>query len=188
MVIIAHYQLEVNLFGKIICNSLEEPICPVCKSQLKYRDRRWRIMRKEGHDESWIQIRRLYCEHCNRLHNELPDCLSPYKHYSADIIEGAVDGIVTADDEDSEDYPCEMTMERWKKWIEHNQLFIEGFLRMIGFNIFGLGVDFLSSTENMLDNIRIFFQANNLSWLGFINRVIYNQAGYLDPFPKAQAP
>ena len=43
-------------------------------------------------------IRRLYCKKCRRLHNELPDILSPYKHYEAETIEGVVDDFVLPDD------------------------------------------------------------------------------------------
>ncbi len=36
-----------------------------------------------GGEKEWYLIRRLKCtnERCGRLHNELPDCMCPYKHY-----------------------------------------------------------------------------------------------------------
>ena len=58
-------------------------------------------------------IRRLKCSSCGKLHRELPDCLVPYKHYASEVISGVLDGIVTPEDDDSADYPCEMTMLRW---------------------------------------------------------------------------
>lgn len=79
-------------------------------------------------------------------------------------------------------------MERWKQWLAHNYLFIEGFLRMIGFDVLELGENFLKSAENMLEYIRKYFPAKNGSWLGFVNRVVYNSGASLDPFPKAHAP
>ena len=79
-------------------------------------------------------------------------------------------------------------MERWKQWLAHNYLFIEGFLRMIGFDVLSLGEGFLKSTENMLENIRKYYPTIGRSWLGFINRVIYNSGASLDPFLKAEAP
>ena len=47
------------------------------------------------------------------MRNELPTNLSPHKHYEVDVIEGVVDGVITQDDLESEDYPCARTMERW---------------------------------------------------------------------------
>lgn len=132
-----------------------------------------------------MSVRRLYCTKCRRLHTELPSCLSPYKHYETEVIEGVVDNVVTPDDVDSEDYPCESTMVRWKRWVMLNRLFIEGYLRMIGFNVLGLGSDFLRSTENMLDSIRSHFRKTGKSWLALINRIIYNSGASLSPFPRS---
>ncbi len=57
-------------------------------------------------------IRRLRCssDKCRRLHNELPDCMCPYKHYDAGLIEDVVDGVVSEEDTETEDYPCEGTI------------------------------------------------------------------------------
>ena len=43
----------------------------------------------------------------------LPDMLVPYKHYREETVSGVLDGIVSPDDEDSENYPSEQTMVRW---------------------------------------------------------------------------
>ena len=32
-------------------------------------------------------IRRLYCQKCERIHHELPDCIVPYKRHCAETIE-----------------------------------------------------------------------------------------------------
>ena len=37
-IIIAQYHMEVNLFGKTICKSEEEPVCLICQNKLKFRD------------------------------------------------------------------------------------------------------------------------------------------------------
>lgn len=95
------------MFKQIICEVLETSACPVCRGTLKPRDTRLRIWCEEGHDVFRIKVRRLYCKHCRRLHTELPDCLSPYKHYTSENIEGVLDGVVTPHDETSESYPCE---------------------------------------------------------------------------------
>ena len=78
-------------------------------------------------------IRRLKCSSCGRLHRELPDCLVPYKHYASEVISGVLDGIISPDDEDSADFPCEMTMRRWRCWLEANRLRIDGSLKSTGY-------------------------------------------------------
>jgi hypothetical protein len=47
-----------------------------------------------------LQIRRLYCGDCNRIHHELPDCIVPYKRHCAETIEKIVSG-------KTDDAPCE---------------------------------------------------------------------------------
>ncbi|MBQ9902168.1 MAG: hypothetical protein IJM51_07260 [Clostridia bacterium] len=117
MVIIAQYHMVVNLFGETICKSEEEPVCPICQTKLKFRDWRRRISIKEGREVTWIMIRRLYCKKCRRLHNELPDILSPYKHYEAETIEGVVDGInkrIEELDKEKNKFASELNIEKAK--------------------------------------------------------------------------
>lgn len=76
-------------------------------------------------------LRRLRCDRCRRLHIELPDVLTPYKHYATEIIENVVDEVSSPDDPSTEDYPCERTMQRWSEWIRRNTTQIDGFLRSI---------------------------------------------------------
>ena len=68
-----------------------------------------------GGRKEWYCIRRLKCteDRCGRLHNELPDCMFPYKHYDAGLIEDVVDGVVSEEDSETEDYPCEGTMKQY---------------------------------------------------------------------------
>ena len=75
-----------------LITSKEESVCPCCGSPLKYRDSRRRVQRKAGGRKEWCLIRRLRCsnDRCRRLHNELPDCMCPYKHYDAGLIEDVV--------------------------------------------------------------------------------------------------
>lgn len=86
--------------------SEEDIICPECGSPLCRRDRRLRVHKEAGGKKSWFAINRLKGtnEKCRRLHNELPDCMIPYKHYGSD-------------DLGTEDYSCEGTMKHWK-WYE----------------------------------------------------------------------
>ena len=120
-------------------------------------------------------IRRLKCSNCRSHHNELPDCLVPNKHYAAEVISGVIDGIVTASDEDSSDYPSFETMRRWIRWFRKNHSSIEGYLRNIACSVIGLGEEVLFSRVLLLDSIRNRY----INWLERILRLIYNCGGAL---------
>jgi hypothetical protein len=75
----------------MICISEEENICSNCGSPLYYRDMRKRSYRNKNGEKVSIYIRRLKCRSCECLHNELPDILIPYKQYTSDTIEEAID-------------------------------------------------------------------------------------------------
>lgn len=94
-------------------SSENSPICPFCQENLRYRDSRPRIRKKEGGRKEQLMIRRFRCSNCHSYHNELPDCLVPYKHYETEVISGVLDKIITPEDLDSEDYPSFGTMLRW---------------------------------------------------------------------------
>ncbi len=140
---------------------------------LKYRDRKPRIRKQEGGEKEWISIRRLKCAGCKHLHNELPDILTPYKHYETEIISGVIDGVVSPDDEATEDYPCQMTMERWLVWFRINIRRIEGYLRQI-FTSLHMNLD----PASLLNNER---NKPQNRWLEKIQRAIYNSGGSLSP-------
>ena len=156
-------------------------MCPLCHGRLKHRDWRPRIIRKAGGKTERIMIRRLKCEHCGRLHNELPDILSPFKHYCTEIIEDVVDELVTPDDPETEDYPCEKTMERWKEWIRANTDRINGYLKSVAYRIMGFPAEFLNLRISLLAGLRD--RGNN--WLGIINRLICNSGGALAATPSS---
>lgn len=183
MCIISQCEAEFNLLGEWKCRGDKKTVCPNCQEPLKYRDSRKRHIRQEGGQKLWGRIRRLYCTRCHRLHNELPTNLSPYKHYEVEVIEGVVDGVITPDDLESEDYPCVQTMERWKEWISHNRLFIEGYIRFIGFQLLNLGVEFLKYQGSIQEYLRKRYNDRTKHWLTIINRVIYNTGASLEPWP-----
>ena len=138
---------------------------------MAYRDSRSRIRKKEGGTKEYLQIRRFRCIGCHSYHNELPDCLTPRKHYETEVISGVIDQVITVDDLDSEDYPCLATMLRWLAWFQKNLTYIEGFLR----NVAKLDTAILSSS--LLGNIR----KSDQRWLETILRIIYNSGGRLSP-------
>lgn len=91
-----------------------EPICPDCGGKLKYYDRVPRILRTIGRTTTYIQMRRLRCTVCGKVHRELPDSVLPYKQYEAEIVRGVTEGLITCETLGYEDYPCEKTMQRWR--------------------------------------------------------------------------
>lgn len=162
----------------LVLSSDDTPVCPLCGGTLRYRDSRMRIRKKEGGLKEHLIIRRLRCSSCGSLHNELPDCLVPHKHYEAEIISGVLDGIVTPDDVDSEDYPTFQTMLLWLKWFQMNLENIEGQLRHIGDHLLNLGEELLFSTHSLLEAIR----NRHRNWLEIILRILYNSGGFLPGF------
>lgn len=92
----------------------KEFVCPECGGQLKYYDSVKRIVRTKGHKTRKIIIHRLRCTDCGVLHRELPDYIFPYKQYESEVIIGVLEGLITSDTLGYEDYPCEMTMKRWR--------------------------------------------------------------------------
>lgn len=150
------------------------PPCPICNhDSLEYRDSRSRIRKKEGGIKEHLHIRRFKCSCCGTLHNELPDCLVPHKHYDAETISGCIDGVVTADDLDSEDYPCVATLQRWLTWFNLNLNNIAGQLYKVLSSI----RDDIVSGLSLLDDIR----RNHNNWFEIIHRIIYNSGGWIEP-------
>lgn len=94
--------------------SIDETQCPNCRGKMKYYDSVKRIVRTKGRKTSWISIRRLKCLKCGEIHRELPNDIFPYKQYEAELIKGVLEGFITPETLGYEDYPCEMTMVRWK--------------------------------------------------------------------------
>lgn len=152
-------------------------ICPVCQGNLRYRDSRPRIRKKEGGRMARLMIRRFRCDNCHSYHNELPDCLVPYKHYEAEVIAGVLDEIVVPEDLDSEDYPSFSTMLRWIQWFKENLHRMEGYLRTTGYQILKMEEKVLFTSDSLLNEIRNRYP----NWLELILRLIYNSGGFLVP-------
>lgn len=89
--------------------------CPVCGGSLKLYDHVLRIVRKEKGVKEYVYIRRMQCMECGRVHRELPKSIIPYIQYDKSIVSGVLNGSITPDDLEYEDYPSEMTMSRWHK-------------------------------------------------------------------------
>ena len=88
--------------------------CPRCGGELRHYDTVARIVRTKARRTEHIKLRRFRCGRCKTLHRVLPDSLPPYKQYEAEVIRGVLEGSITCETLGFEDYPCEMTMSRWK--------------------------------------------------------------------------
>lgn len=91
-----------------------ESTCPYCGGEIKYYDSVNRIVRTKRRITKKIKIRRLRCLKCGAIHRELPNFIFPYKQYESEIIIGVCEGLITCETLGFEDYPCEMTMMRWR--------------------------------------------------------------------------
>lgn len=88
--------------------------CLMCGDKLKYYDSVRRIVRTKSRKSRWIIVPRYQCIGCRCIRRYLPDYIYPYKQYESEIIDGVIEGLITCDTVGFEDYPCELTMIRWK--------------------------------------------------------------------------
>lgn len=145
-------------------------LCPECGGGLAHRDNRYRISKDYHGRKRWLRIRRLKCSNCSRLHNELPDSLTPYKHYKTEIIENVLDAVSTPQDETTEDYPCESTMKRWNVWLAYSRFKIEGIMRARSYKIRGCARELFDTSISWLENLR----KEGTGWLGIVSQLICN--------------
>lgn len=157
--------------------SEETPVCPECMCQLALRDHKERIHKLAGGEKQWYMIPRWECknEDCPcRLHSGIPNNLTPYKHYDAEVIEDVIDDRKSSEDIETEDYPCEQTMQNWKAWIEKNRVNIDGQLRSIGYRLLEFGYEFLNDRSSLLEELK---KRICPGWLKVICQAIWNTGG-----------
>ena len=107
MIIITKYRI-VSRDGFFCVKTNEPVLCPVCHSFLQVRDSKKRTLITEAGVRIY-KLRRLKCLQCGKIHSEIPDCIRPYKRYSKDLIEQAVQG-------NAANCPAEdSTLYRWKR-------------------------------------------------------------------------
>ena len=94
--------------------------CPLCGGNLKRIGRVKRLVKTQNGQKDWVYVKRYQCECCSTVHREIPDTLYPYKHYSRDIIDNMVDGVISSDMIEYEDYPSDSTIKRWTKEYTKN--------------------------------------------------------------------
>ena len=95
-----------------------QTVCPKCGGILKKYDKVKRVVRTKERDSSYIKLQRFKCTNCGSVHREIPENVIPYKQYEAELIRGVQEQLITSDTLGYEDYPCEMTMMRWKTLIK----------------------------------------------------------------------
>ncbi len=84
-----------------------------CGSKLKY-DKVSRIVRTKGGKTSWIEIERFRCPFAVKYIESYQIMFFRIKQYEAEVIRGVLEGFITCEAYGYEDYPCEMTMIRWR--------------------------------------------------------------------------
>lgn len=93
--------------------------CRTCGTLTRPYDSVPRVFREKGRKTTWIRIKRFKCPFCGSVRRILPESLFPHKHYDSEIIKGVIEGFIGPDTYGYEDYPCEMTMFRWKEEFTH---------------------------------------------------------------------
>lgn len=96
----------------MVRNNVER--CPKCSGRLKHYDTVKRIFRTKYRKTKCIRIDRLKCLKCGSVHRKIPMNIFPYKQYETEMIKGVLEGYITSETLGYEDYPCAMTMTRWK--------------------------------------------------------------------------
>ena len=111
MVQIRHYRL-IERGGIFFCNSKRNKPLSDMPSIVNDAGDPKKVLFKNEEEKLILVIRRLYCTNCKRIHHELPDCIVPYKRYSAEIIENIVNG-------HTKDVPCPAEcVNRLRNWWE----------------------------------------------------------------------
>lgn len=89
-------------------------MCPKCGGEIQRYGKVRRKVLTKYRNSKWITIQRYRCKSCGHAWRELPDDILPYKQYEREMIEGVQEGLIDSDILGFEEYPCEMTMRRWR--------------------------------------------------------------------------
>lgn len=149
--------------------------CASCGDPLTGYDHRWRIMIMYGGEKRHVYVLRLECRRCDSVSTALPEQMSPHKHYASEVIENVIDEVCTPVDIQTEDYPCEKTMDNWKAEFESKKVQIDGQLKSILSGTADQGKKLLESGISLLEKLR----NEGAGWLSAVNRIIYNAGGFL---------
>lgn len=88
MIIISHYSCNLDIDGFITIRTNTQFQCPDCGGQLYQRDtKRRKVIQQDGIAQIY-RLKRYKCRCCGKLHTVIPDCIIPYRHYAAEVMEG----------------------------------------------------------------------------------------------------
>lgn len=73
-----------------------------------------RTVKSGGGRKEAIRVQRWQCLSCGYVFRELPENVERFKQYSKTVIDGVKSGEIDESILEYEDYPCEMTMRRWR--------------------------------------------------------------------------
>lgn len=112
MIISKKYTKRYTYKHEFIIDSRDKKVCPLCCGSLFVRDSRRRKVKEVDGKVAVYRLRRFKCKQCGKLHTEIPDCIVPYKRYSAKVIETELT------DANKQSCPAEKsTIRRWKKFL-----------------------------------------------------------------------
>ncbi len=107
-----------------------------------------------------LVIRRLKCNHCEKIHHELPDILVPYKRHCSETIEEIID-------EKAEDVCCEeSTIRKVKHWFARRTQYFTGCLVSVAARH---GAALAAGTGSLLRKMR-----ECSDWLKRLVRIVVN--------------
>lgn len=89
-------------------------MCPKCGGETQRYGKVRRKVLTKYRNSKWITVQRYRCKSCGHVWRDLPDDILPYKQYEREMIEGVQEGLIDSDILGFEEYPCEMTMRRWR--------------------------------------------------------------------------
>ena len=166
MVIVTSFKQKNNTetgIIKIISN--EEPLCPLCKGCLVYRDSRIRKAKNIIGICICYLLRRLRCVTCNKIHIEIPDILLPYKHYDSKTIQSVIDG-----DEDATGCAADdSTIRRWKTSFTASASDISQRLT----SIYAIATDEKVPAEKSAEMLSL-IKGREKHWLAFVMALLIN--------------
>ena len=112
MIIVSSFNLDHNTKTGVFTIITDETSgCPLCDSELTYRDSKHRNLKDLYGKLRRFLLRRMRCKECNKLHTELPNIIQPYKHYESYVIQCILD----ESEEASKCAADDSTIRRWKK-------------------------------------------------------------------------
>ena len=148
MVILPKFRREGNTFFA----DGTDCTCPRCKTGkvIPVSRCKRKLIEIDGDAELYeIPVGQCQNSDCARYHRMLPSTMVPYKHYSAEAIDGTLHGFAENNPFFNLSAPSASTIRRWKAWLISCAPVLIGFL----VNVFGLilYVDF-SSISNFLSS------------------------------------